>query len=323
MLDKRADLPVSATQRERVSRRVGAERGAARAAESAACVALPLVEAFAGPAGVTPPALAVVMAGGRMQIRGGPGAAAAAPAAGTATASAAEAWVEEAATTSRSGHRREDKVGLLLTMTSDVAPPAPCPGIPASFLDVVRIPGLVRALNKHVKGGEDAVTDGAEPGAAADAWPAGATYEPPVVQHRQVVASRQRWPTLAPLPAQAAWALGSQGAARKVFVGAGAATNWALPRRCFGSFVPVLDFSQALSYVFAAALAGRRCAAGWAVYQPWIGWVWPGRVAAVIAAREGRRAEPGPPAAGEPGTSPRRVVAQTLTDLRHHRDEMR
>ncbi len=227
MLDKRADLPVSATQRERVSRRVGAERGAARAAESAACVALPLVEAFAGPAGVTPPALAVVMAGGRMQIRGGPGAAAAAPAAGTATASAAEAWVEEAATTSRSGHRREDKVGLLLTMTSDVAPPAPCPGIPASFLDVVRIPGLVRALN------------------------------------------------------------------------------------------------QALSYVFAAALAGRRCAAGWAVYQPWIGWVWPGRVAAVIAAREGRRAEPGPPAAGEPGTSPRRVVAQTLTDLRHHRDEMR
>src|SRR5262249_61506760 len=126
--------------------------------------------------------------------------------------------------------------------------------------------------------GEDAVTDSDEP-AAAEALQAEATYEPPVVQHRQVIASRQRWPMFAPLRAQAAWALGFQGATRKAFVGDGSANNRKLQRRFFGSFVPILDFIHALSYVFAAALAGRRFAAGWAVYQQWIGWVWQGRVA--------------------------------------------
>ena len=327
LLDKLADLPVPEKQVERVTRRIGAARGA----DVAAFAALPLVEKFAAPAGVTPPALAVVMAdGGRLQIRGEPEASAAPPAPATAPGPAAEAvapeaeaWAEEAAAASRSGHWREDKVGLLLAMKSDVADTDPCAEIPASFLDVVRIPKLVRELNKHVTNGADAVADAAEPEAAAEALSAEATYRPPVVQQRRVVASRQTWPTFAPLLAQAAWAWGFPGAARKAFVGDGSANNWKLQRRFFGSFVAILDFIHALSYVFAAAQAGRRLAAGWAVYQQWIGWVWQGRVAAVIAALEGRQAELGLPEEDEPETSPRRVVEQTRTYLRNHQDKMR
>jgi hypothetical protein len=331
LLDKLADLPVPEKQVERVTRRIGAERVAERDADVAAFGALPLVEKFAAPAGVTPPALAVVMAdGGRLQIRGEPEASAAPPAAATAPGPAAEAvapeaeeWAEEAAAASRSGHWREDKVGLLLTMKSDVADTDPCAEIPASFLDVVRIPKLVRALNQHVPAGAEAVADAEEPEAAAEALQAEATYQPPVVQQRRVVASRQTWPTFAPLLAQAAWALGFPGATRKAFVGDGSANNWKLQRRFFGPFVAILDFIHALSYVFAAAQAGRRFAAGWAVYQQWIGWVWQGRVAEVIAALEGRQAELGLPEEDEPETSPRRVVEQTLTYLRNHRDKMR
>ncbi len=146
----------------------------------------------------------------------------------------------------------------------------------------------MRELRKHVKEGEDAVTEVEEPEAAVEALQAEAKYEPPVVDQRQVVASRQTWPKFAPQLAQAAWALGFQGAARKAFVGDGSANNWKLQRRFFGSFVPILDFIHALSYVFAAAMAGRRFAAGWAVYQQWIDWVWQGRVAEVIAALEVR-----------------------------------
>jgi hypothetical protein len=331
LLDKLADLPVPEKQVERVTRRIGAERVAERDADVAAFAALPLVEKFAAPAGVTPPALAVVMAdGGRLQIRDAPGTSAAPPAPAAAPEAAAEAvapedegWAEEAPAASRSGHWREDKVGLLLAMKSDVADTDPCAEIPASFLDVVRIPKLVRALNKHVGHGEDAVADAAEPEAAAEALQAEATYQPPVVQQRRVVASRQTWPTFAPLLAQAAWALGFQGATRKAFVGDGSANNWKLQRRFFGSFVAILDFIHALSYVFAAAQAGRRFAAGWAVYQQWISWVWQGRVAEVIAALEGRQAELGLPEEDEPETSPRRVVEQTLTYLRNHQDKMR
>jgi hypothetical protein len=328
-LDKLADLPVSEKQVERVTRRIGAERVAERDAAVAAFAALPLAEKFAVPAGVTPPDLAVVMDdGGRLQIRAAPEADAAVPAPIAAPEAAAdapalrdEAWEEETAPAAKAGHWREDKVGLLLAMTSDVADADPCPQIPVSFLDVVRIPKLVRGLNKHPKAGEDAVTDAAEPEAAA-ALQAEATYEPPVVQRRQVVASRQTWPVFAPLVAQAAWALGFYGAARKAFVADGSANNWRLQRRFFGSFVPILDFIHALSYVFAAAMAGRRFAAGWACYQQWIRWLWQGRVAEVLAALEVRQAELGLPEEDEPETSPRRVVEQTLTYLRNHQDKM-
>ncbi len=293
--------------------------------------ALPLVEKFDVPPGVTPPPLAVVTAdGGRLQIRDAPGNASTPPepappavAAVGETAAEADDWEEENTTASRVGHWREDKIGLLLTMKSDVATTDPCPEIPASFLDVVRIPKLVRELKKHVKEGEDAVTDVEEPEAAVEALQAEAKYEPPVEDQRQVVASRQRWPTFAPVLAQAAWALGFQGAARKAFVGDGSANNWKVQRRLFGSFVAILDFIHALSYVFAAAMAGRRFAAGWVVYRQWIRWVWQGRVVEVIAALEVRQAELGLPQEDEAETSPRRVVEKTLKYLRNHRDKMR
>lgn len=138
-----------------------------------------------------------------------------------------------------------------------------------------------------------------------------------------MVASRQRWPAFAPLLAAAAWAWGFQGAARQACGGDGSANNWRLQRRCFGSFAPILDVMHALSYVFAAALAGRRFAEGWACYQQWIAWVWPGQVASVSAALAARPMALGRPAEGAAATSPPQVVEQTLTYLRNQQAKMR
>jgi len=204
---------------------------------------LPLVEKFAVPAGVTPPDLAVVMAdGGRLQIldRSRPPADPLGPAPDGA---AAEAWDEEPVP---SGHWRQDKGGLLLTMHSAVSVTDPCPDIQPSFVDATRIPELVRELSRHVQQTEDA------PGSAAAAPAAAAVqeetaYQAPPVRQRQVLASRRTWPPFAPLVAAAAWAWGFQGAARKAFVGDGSANHWRLQRCFFGSFVPILDFIHALS----------------------------------------------------------------------------
>ena len=106
-------------------------------------------------------------------------------------------------------------------------------------------------------------------------------------------------------------------------MGDGSANNWTLQRRFFGSFVPILDFIHALSYVFAAAMAGRKFAAGWACYQEWIAWVWQGKVSQVIAALQQRQAELGLPEKDEAETSPRQVVSKTLTYLEHHQDKMK
>jgi hypothetical protein len=326
LLAELAELPVSAKQVERVTRRIGAERVAERDAEVAAYQALPLVAKFAVPAGVTPPDLAVVMAdGGRLQILDRadlPTAAeppTAAEDAADAAPAAAEGWDAEKAP---SGHWREDKVGLLLTMHSDVSVTDPCPEIPPSFLDAARIPELVRELSRHVKQPED-TAGAADPPTADERVREEGVYQPPQVQKRKVLASRLTWPTFAPLLAAAAWAWGFQGAARKAFVGDGSANHWTLQRRFFGSFVPILDFIHALSYVYAAATAGRSRAAGWACYRQWIAWVWQGQVTRVLGALEERHAELGLPEPDEPETSPRQVVARTLTYLRNQQGKMR
>jgi hypothetical protein len=322
LLERLADLSVSAKQVERVTRRAGAERVAERDADVAAYQALPLAERFAVPAGVAAPDLAVVMAdGGRLQIldrsappAAGPPRAAPAPAA----AAEGEAWDEEEVPP---GHWREDKVALLLAMHSAVSAADPCPEIPPPFVDAARIPELARELSRQVKEPADGAGDRAGP--ADEPPPEGAAYQPPRVGQRQVLASRRAWPAFAPAVAAAAWARGFQGAARKAFVGDGSANHWRLQRRFFGSFVAILDFIHALSYVYAAATAGRPRAAGWACYREWIGWVWQGQVVRVIAALEQRQAELGPPEEGEPETSPRRVVARTLTYLGNQQGKMR
>jgi hypothetical protein len=327
LLGQLAGLSVSAKQVERLTRRIGQERVAERDAEVAAYQALPLVEKFALPAGVTPPEVAVVMAdGGRLQILDrtasaptGPPAPAEDEAAVAAALTADEAWEEEKVP---SGHWREDKVGLLLTMHSEVSATDPCPEIPPAFVDATRIPELVRELSRQAKQAEGAATT-ADAAERAESSPREeAAYQPPQVAQRKVLASRLRWPAFAPILAAAAWLWGFQGATRKAFVGDGSANHWRLQRRFFGSFVPILDFIHGLSYVYAAATAGRSRVAGWECYRQWIAWTWQGQVSRVIAALQERQAELGLPEKGEAETSPRQVVARALTYLRNQQEKM-
>jgi hypothetical protein len=325
LLEKLAGLVVDEKQVERVTRAIGDERLAERATAVREFQQLPLPQKFAVPDGVPAPDLAVVMAdGGRMQIldRSGAGID---PDAGAGAvpqeAGAEEDWEEEAA--DAKGHWREDKVGLLMTMKSSVSLTDPCPAIPESFVDPTRMPRLVRELKKNVKAADDAAADSAEPEVVDQALAEEATYEPPQVHTRHVVASRCPWPRFAPILAQAARLWGFQGAARKAFVGDGSKNIWVLQRRFFASFVPILDFIHVLSYVFAAAMAARKFADAWPIYTQWITWVWQGQVGQVIAALRDRQAELGKPAKDDAETSPPKVVDQALQYLRNHQDKMR
>ena len=239
-------MPIPEKQVERISERIGAERVAERQAEVDAYQALPLASKFAVPAGVTPPEVAVVMTdGGRLQIltrRPLPS-----DPLTDRTPAGDEGWEEDDGGVRVAGHWREDKVGLLLSMHSEVSEVDPCPEIPAAFVDPARIPQLVRELKKVSRQDSDAAEDEEASAAAEEVLGSATGYTAPTVQQRRVVATRQSWSAFAPLVATTAWALGFQGAARRAFVGDGSANNWELQRRFFGSFVPILDFIHALS----------------------------------------------------------------------------
>jgi hypothetical protein len=309
---KLAEVNVSAKQVERVCKRIGAERVAERDEAVATYQALPLTQRKEAPAGVPAPDLAVVGCdGGRLQILERSGA-------------PVEAEEATAAEDGRRGqHWREDKIGLLQTMHSVVAGSDPCPDIPEAFVDPTRILKLARELKKQALPSEDAVKETSEPAVGVTTLAENPqVYEPPEVQQKRVVASRVRWPDFGPILATAAWAWGFFAAKRQAFLGDGSDKNWAIWRQYFSSFTPILDFIHALSYVFAAAMAGRKFAAGWSIYVQWINWVWRGQVTAVIAALAQRQLELGQPQEGDGETSPRAIVAQALTYLQNHQSQM-
>jgi hypothetical protein len=310
-LEKLAEVAVSAKQVERVSKRIGQERVAERDRAAAAYQALPLAERKAVPAGMAAPAQVAVVGvdGGRLQILERQGA-----------KIEAEAATEEG----RAGkHWREDKIGLLMTMASTESACDPCPEIPEQFVDPTRILKLARELKKQAPPQEEAARETSEPEVGVEALADNrAVWEPPEVLERRLVGSRVRWPEFGPLLAQSAWAWGFFGAERKAFLGDGSDNNWTIWRNHFSSFVPILDFIHALSYVFAAALAGRKFAAGWSIYQQWIGWVWSGAVAQVIAALAQRQLELGTPDKEDGEGSPRQVVARALAYLQNHQEQM-
>lgn len=323
LLDHLAEIPVNAKKVERLCRDIGDERVAQRDRADAAFVALPLVEKFKAPAGVKPPELVAVMPdGGRLQQRerSDPGSQATPPDASAALLEQSEYDEEEE---SPKGFWKEYKAGLLAQMESEVHQEDPCPIIPAGFLDVLRIPILAREIGKVAAGVAAETDSAAEPSAAEQPLPGGSEYQPPEVHRRDVVATCRRWKDFAVSLACAAWLAGFQMAARKAFVADGAANNWRLWARFFRSFTPVLDFIHVLSYVYAAATAGRALAEGWECYREWIALVWQGEVSEVIEGLKQRQEEVGKPTEQDGETSVPSVVARALGYLSNHQDKMK
>jgi hypothetical protein len=293
---------IAVKQVERLTRQIGGERVAERTAAIDAWRSRPLGGKDPVPAGVDPPALAVVeMDGGRLQIRTPP----------SATEPAADAPAA-----ARPRHWREDKVGCLLSMASAMSAADPCPEIPAVFVSAERALLLAQGI------GQCAVPEGEAPPSADVPGPPGPRPGRPEILLRTTVASRQEVEGFGLQLARAAWGRGFFGAARQAFVADGAAANWTVWRRWFPHFVPVVDFLHALSYVFAAAMAGRSFAEGWPVYQRWIQALWAGEVAAVRSELVARQSEVGVPipAAGE--ATPAQVIQDALTYLTNHEDKM-
>jgi hypothetical protein len=323
-----AELDVSDKRTRRVCKMIGAERVAERDAEVTAYMQLPLVERKAVPEGVTAPAVAVVgVDGGRLQIFER------VPAEISSAETPPEvieddvliAEAETEATAAKKSLWREDKIGTLLTMAGAAHAADPCPEIPASFVDPTWIPELAKELKGRAAVQREAAKATSDPPDQAADKPAvtKAKWEPPEVKTKQFVATRRPWEAFGPMLAAKAWSLGFYGAAQRAFVGDGAENNWTLWRSHFSSFVPILDFIHALTYVFHSAMTGRPFAEGWPVYERWIGWMWSGRIELVIAELAQRQAELGAPAADAKETNPAKVVAKALGYLQRNKERMR
>jgi hypothetical protein len=214
-----------------------------------------------------------------------------------------------------SGYWRETLIGCLLSMTSQEHTTDPCPTIPQTFVD----PRRMADLSREIKGFSEAAAE--EDPALGESSPDRAGR--PQVLVRSVVATREGVARFGPRLIAAAQARGFNAARRKAFVADGSATNWGVHRKYFSHYTAILDFTHAVCYVYAAALAGRSFTEGWPVYCQWAQWLWQGATEPFIDALEARAAEWGSPRDDDPATCPRRIVAETLRYVRNQRDRMR
>jgi hypothetical protein len=289
-------LKVSTERVRRATERIGAERVAQRNAQAAAYEALPIPARRAAPADQPVPSVVCVqMDGGRLQVLDR----------------------EQPERNENNTFWREMKVGCLWTMSSEVSPTDPCPQLPPSLVDRDRVRKMVREI-KGFSGpettAEQAADEEQEP--RIDERPAR-----PKPLARSVMASRCGVDEFGKLLVSEAHQRGFGAADRKAFVADGSEANWGVWRRHFSDYVPILDFIHALTYVYAAAMAGQPAAVGWRAYRLWAQWLWEGRVNLVITALELRQQALGEPA-GDSSTAPGAIVATSLGYLQNQRSRM-
>jgi hypothetical protein len=293
-LHELAELDVSPERLRRATERIGTERVAERDAQAAAYEALSIPARRTVSAEQPTPAVACVqMDGGRLQ------------------------WFDRAEPQRNEDDTfwREMKVGCLWSMTSNVSTEDPCPRLPGSFVDPERMQRMVREI-KGFSGPGGSADDAAEE-ERIDERPGR-----PRPLARSVVASRHGVETFGKLLASEAYQRRFVAAQRKAFVADGSDSNWGVWRRHFSDYVPILDFIHALTYVYAAALAGQALKEGWRTYREWAQWVWSGQVDRVIAAIELRQQAVGEPTKETSPTAPSVIVAKSLGYLRNQRSRM-
>jgi hypothetical protein len=197
---------------------------------------------------------------------------------------------------------RENKVAAVMTMSSETHQVDPCPELPEVFGDPLVVLKLAREVGhaEALPPAEPFRSSGSQQDQQQQAEQAEQQEHQqqkqkrpgsPEVLSRRVLATRQDNDAFGPMVAALAWSLGLMGALRGAFVADGAEGNWSIQKKYFPRFVAIVDFIHVLSYVFAAAMAGRTFAEGWPVYQGWIAWVWQGAVDRVLEAMRQRLGE--------------------------------
>ena len=286
-----AEAEVSRERVQRWTKRVGTERVEQAQQLADAYQALSLPERQQNPTEQVPHVACVMMDGGRIQIRD-----------------------RQQADNDAQGYWKESLVGCCLSMVSKEHPSDPCPTIPPTFVD----PARMGNLSREIKGFSASLEDVA---ASADEFSDDREGRPEVLV-RSVVATRAGKDAFGERLVAEAHSRGFNAARRKAFVADGAATNWSVHKKHFSHYTPILDFTHAICYVYAAALAGRNNQAAWDDYLRWAQWLWAGETQRLIEAIAARSEQLGAPPAGDE-TSPAAVVARTLGYLQNQHSRMK
>jgi hypothetical protein len=291
-LEVLAGIKLSPKQVRRVTQQLGQDRVAERQQQVTTFREQPLMERVTSPANAPPVELGVVqLDGGRYQRR--------------------DHFGDEHYTGS---HWKEDKVGLVLHMTSEVHGSDPHPEFPEwlAHANVVREIAALGTLDPAKSGVSESPTETVDPRNDDPQQTSGWSEFAPELVSREVIASSECGEDFGHHLEYLAWEQGVVDAPRMAFVADGASVNWKIHSKHFSQMTGILDLMHALSYAWKAAKAWNDQAA----YKRWAIGIWQGRVSDVITELQTRLADE--PVADEH----REAVQRAVTYYQHHCSRM-
>lgn len=214
-------------------------------------------------------------------------------------------------------HWREDKIGIVLSMQSQVHDCDPTPEFPEWLARAEVVSQLAHLTGRDEQTGEldgvAAVLSAVPPESSPD-WPDIA----PRLKSREVIASSADAESFGWHLEWKAWAMGVPDAPRQAFVADGQAVNWTIHQRHFSQMTGILDLMHALSYAWRAAevLEDRG------TYRRYAAWIWRGAVGCVIDELRQHQQRLGRPPSGAAASDPRERVARALTYYENHQHLM-
>jgi hypothetical protein len=319
-LQELLNIDLATKQAHRITSQIGADAVAHRQELVDEHRERPLMERVAAPPDVEVPDLAVVMMdGGRYQRRDhfqprSP----AVPSENTEhnDQQASEHSSAAAGSAPAKTHWREDKVGIVLTMTSEVHAHDPSPEFPEWLAHAEVVSQLAHLTCRDEQTGDlnnaaDLSSVTAEP---VQDWPDVA----PRLESREIIASSADAESFGWHLEWKAWTMGAPDAPRQAFVADGQAVNWTIHKCHFSQMTGILDLMHALSYAWRAAEALDDPDA----YRRHATWIWQGRVERVIEELCQHQQRLGMPEPGASASDPRERIARAITYYQNHQELM-
>ena len=208
----------------------------------------------------------------------------------------------------------ESKNAMFASASSETSEVDPQPEPPDCFLD----PDHVAKLTETGKIKENTGTDGSLSGKEekpSELRPSGSRHAPHKPQRvlRTIISSMKNSQEFGAQMKREATRRRFGEAPRKAFVADGLTCNWSIHEKHFKDYVPILDFTHAVSYLFTASLACfGKTEQAWTAYIGWMRAAWQGNVAQVIEELKVHQARVGPPPENASENDPREQLRRIL-----------
>lgn len=217
----------------------------------------------------------------------------------------------------------ETKNAIFVSATSARSTVDPQPAPPECFRDPAHVAKLTeQAQCKETRGADDSLPDDDEPPAEEETL-AGKMAHKPRRLLRTVISSMKNSTEFGQQMQREATRRRFGEADRKAFVADGLTCNWSIHKAHFKDYVPILDFTHAVSYLFAASVACLgKTEAAWETYLDWMTAAWQGRIAEVIEQLQSHQQRLGRPTEDAGEDDPREQLRKIIGYLQNNQSRM-